>query len=93
MLPDVPPIRDSGVAGYESGSWVGLLAPARTPAKITSRLNAAAVKVVRSPAVHARLEGLGAEPVGSASQEFGARIRREHEQHGRIVKTAGVRIE
>jgi tripartite-type tricarboxylate transporter receptor subunit TctC len=92
-LPDVPTIAESGVPGYESGSWMGLLAPAKTPQKIVARLNAIAVKTVHSPETHARLEALGAVPVGDSPQHFAARIRREHEQNGKIVKTAGARIE
>jgi len=92
-LPDVPTIAESGVPGYESGSWMGLLAPAKTPPKILERLNAVAVKTVHAPDTHARLEALGAVPVGDSPQQFAARIRREYEQNGKVVKTAGVRIE
>jgi tripartite-type tricarboxylate transporter receptor subunit TctC len=92
-LPDVPPITESGVPGYESGSWMGLLAPAKTPQKIIARLNAVAVKVVHSPETRGRLESLGAVPVGNGPAEFAARIRKEHEENGKVVKTAGVRIE
>ena len=92
-LPEVPTISESGVPGYESGSWMGLLAPAKTPPKILARLNAVAVKVVHSPEAQARLLGLGAVPVGNSPSEFAARIRREWEQSAKVVKTAGVRIE
>ena len=92
-LPEVPTISESGVPGYESGSWMGLLAPAKTPQKIIARLNAVAVKTVHSAETHARLESLGAVPVGDSPQQFAARIRREYEQNGKVVKTAGVRIE
>jgi tripartite-type tricarboxylate transporter receptor subunit TctC len=92
-LPDVPPIAESGVPGYESGSWMGLLAPAKTPQKMIAQLNAVTVKVVHSPDTHGRLESLGAVPVGDSPKEFAARIRREHDQNGKVVKVAGVRIE
>ena len=48
---------------------------------------------MNTPAVHARLEALGAVPVGSTPAELAARIKREYDQNGRIVKIAGVRIE
>jgi len=92
-LPDVPPITESGVPGYESGSWMGLLAPARTPPKILAQVSAAAIKTVHAPDMHARLESLGAQAVGDTPKEFAARIRREYEQNAKVVKTAGVRIE
>jgi tripartite-type tricarboxylate transporter receptor subunit TctC len=92
-LPDLPTISEAGVPGYESGSWMGLLAPAKTPPKIIARVNAAAVKVVHSPDVNARLVSLGAVPVGDSPKEFAARIRKEWEQAAKVVKTAGVKIE
>jgi tripartite-type tricarboxylate transporter receptor subunit TctC len=93
QLPDVPTINEAGVPGYESGSWMGLLAPAKTPPKIIARISEVTVKSVNSPETHARLEGLGAEPVANSPAEFAKRIRREWEQAAKIVKTAGVRIE
>ena len=92
-LPELPTIAESGVPGYESGSWLGLLAPAKTPQKIIARLNEVTVKVVNSPQTHARLEALGAVPVASSGKEFAARIRREYDQNAKVVKIAGVRIE
>ena len=65
---------------------------AETPAAL-ARVSEVAVKTVRSPVMHARLEALGAVPVGDSPGEFAARIRREWEQSAKIVKIAGVRIE
>src|SRR5688572_31693341 len=53
---DLPTISESGVPGYESGSWVGLLAPAKTPAKIIARMSDVAVKAVSNPETRRRLE-------------------------------------
>jgi tripartite-type tricarboxylate transporter receptor subunit TctC len=92
-LPDLPTIAEAGVPGYESGSWMGLLAPARTPQRIIAQVGDAAVKTVHSQAIHARLESLGAVPVGDTPKEFAARIKREYEQSAKVVKVAGVRIE
>lgn len=93
QLPDVPTIIEAGVPGYESGSWLGLLAPARTPAKIVARVSDAAIKAVNNPDTRKRLEDQGAVPVGDTPKEFAARIRKEYEQAAKIVKTAGVKIE
>jgi tripartite-type tricarboxylate transporter receptor subunit TctC len=93
QLPDVPTIAEAGVPGYESGSWMGLLAPAKTPPKIVARLSEVTVKAVQAPDTHARLEAQGAVPVGNSPAEFARQIRREWEQAAKIVKTAGVRIE
>ena len=92
-LPDLPTIAEAGVPGYESGSWMGLLAPAKTPQRILAQVGAAAVKTVHSQDIHAKLESLGAVPVGDTPKEFAARIRREYEQSAKVVKIADVRIE
>jgi tripartite-type tricarboxylate transporter receptor subunit TctC len=93
QLPEVPTIIEAGVPGYESGSWMGLLAPAKTPAKIIARMAEVTVKAVNMPETRKRLEEQGAVPVANTPKEFAARIRKEHEQAAMIVKTAGVRIE
>ncbi len=93
QLPEVPTIIESGVPGYESGSWMGLLAPVKTSPKIVARLSAVTVKAVAMPETRKRLEDQGAVPVGSSPAEFAAQIRKEYDQAARIVKSAGVRIE
>ena len=93
LLPEVPTIIEAGVPGYESGSWLGLLAPAKTPAKIVAYLNSVMVKAVRSSALRSRLESQGAEPVGSSPEEFARRLRIEWDQNAKVVKLAGVRID
>ena len=89
----MPTIIEAGVPGYESGSWLGLLAPAKTPRSIIARLNAATVKAVNLPETRTRLIDLGAEPVGDSPEEFARRLKREWEQNAKIVKNAGVRVD
>ncbi len=93
QLPDVPTITEAGVPGYESGSWMGLLAPAKTPPRIIAYLNQVMVKAVRSTETRTRLEEQGAEAVGSTPEQFAAQIKREYEQNAKIVKLAGVRVD
>jgi tripartite-type tricarboxylate transporter receptor subunit TctC len=76
-FPQLPTIAEAGLAGYESASWYGILAPAGTPAEIVNRLSAEIAKAVQSPEVKAKLSNEGAEPVGSTPQEFGSHIRAE----------------
>jgi len=92
-LPALATISEQGLPNFETGSWLGMLAPAKTPPAILKRLNEIAVRVVNTPAVHARLEALGAVPVGSTPGELAARIKREYDRNGKLVKIAGVRIE
>ena len=93
QLPDVPTIGEAGVPGYESGSWMGILAPAKTPPRIVARMTEVVVKTVAMPDTRKRLEDLGAEPIGNSPKEFAAQIRKEHGQAAVIVKAAGVKIE
>jgi tripartite-type tricarboxylate transporter receptor subunit TctC len=92
-LPDVPTIDEAGVPRFEAGSWLGLLAPAKTPKPVLARLSEVVVKAVRAPEVRSRLEAQGAEPAGGTPAEFAAQIRREYELNAKIIKIAGVKVD
>jgi tripartite-type tricarboxylate transporter receptor subunit TctC len=89
-LPGVPPVAEAGVPGYEAMQWYGLLAPAGTPAAIVERLNAEALKALRSPEMKERLAADGAEPLGGSPAEFAALIRKELEKWTRVARAAGI---
>ncbi len=93
QLPDVPTIGEAGVPGYESITWFGLLAPAKTPPLIVARLNEVVVKVVRTPETRSQLELQGYDPVGSSAQEFAEFIRAESAKYAKLVKAAGVKVD
>jgi tripartite-type tricarboxylate transporter receptor subunit TctC len=93
QLPEVPTISESGVPGYESITWFGLLAPAKTPKTIVARLNELLVKVVRAPELKAQFELQGYDPVGSSAAEFTTFIRAESEKYGRVVKLSGAKVD
>jgi len=88
-LPDVPTIAEAGVPGYEATSWFGLLAPARTPAPVVARLNAAILKALADPDVKKKLLEQGAEPAGETPAQFAAFIASETVKWGKIVKQSG----
>ena len=93
QLPDVPTVSEAGVPGYESITWFGLLAPARTPAAIVARLNGVMVKVVHAPAMKLQLETQGYDAVGSSAAEFTAFIRAESEKYAKVVKQSGAKVD
>ncbi len=93
QLADVPTINEAGVPGYESITWFGLLAPAKTPKAIVARLNDLMVKVVRAPELKAQLENLGYDPIGSSAAEFASHIRAESEKYAKVVKLSGAKID
>ena len=70
QLPDVPTVSEAGVPGYESITWFGLLAPAKTPPAIVARLHRDLVKVVRAPDLKAQFEIQGYDAVGGSPAEL-----------------------
>ena len=92
-LPDVPTMIESGVAGFTSLSWSGMVAPAGTPAEIVARLNAAVNAGVAAPETQARLARLGAAPMTGTPADFAALIATETPKWAAVVKAAGIKIE
>jgi tripartite-type tricarboxylate transporter receptor subunit TctC len=89
-LPDVPPVAEAGVPGYEAMQWYGLLAPAGTPAPIIERVHRETMVALRSPEMKTRLAADGAEPLGTTPAEFGAYIKRELDKWSRVRDTAHI---
>ena len=73
-LPSVPTIAESGVPGFNTTAWQGLIAPAGLPEPILRRLNTEVVRIVKDPATVARLQTFGNEPAGSTPEEFKKRL-------------------
>lgn len=90
--PEIPTIGET-VKGYASDTWYALMAPAGTPKEIVSKLNAAAVKALANASVKARLEALGAEPVGNSPEEFRAMLIKEQTQWVKVVKDSGAKAD
>ena len=92
-LPDLPTLAESGLTGFDQGTWFGLLAPAATPKDIVAKVNAEVVKILRMPDVQKRLFEIGAEPVGNTPAEMAATIKSDTEKYAVVVKKANVKIE
>jgi tripartite-type tricarboxylate transporter receptor subunit TctC len=92
-LPELPTLAESGVPGYESGVWFGLMVPAATPRDIVMRLNAAAVQATRSPEFIKRMTDLGYNIIPSSPDEMTAMIRTELNRWGPIVKASGAKVD
>jgi tripartite-type tricarboxylate transporter receptor subunit TctC len=92
-MPDLPTIAETGIKGYEAGSWYGLSAPAGTPKEVISRLHAETVKVMALPDVKERLFNAGFEVVTSNPEAFGAFTRNEIQKWGKLVRATGLKVE
>lgn len=92
-LPNVPTIAESGFPGYEATNWYAFIAPANTPREIVAKLNAAIVKTLNDPAVHAKLKEQGMEAQPSTPDEMTAFMKKEYETWGRVVKQADIKAE
>ena len=93
IAPDVPTLGESGLPGYEIGSWQGVFAPAGMPPDIVKRLNAEIVKIINLPDVQKKLLDLGAEPVANSSEEFTAFVKVEVVKWGEVVKKSGAKVD
>ncbi|HYC44950.1 MAG TPA: tripartite tricarboxylate transporter substrate binding protein [Burkholderiales bacterium] len=77
LVPDLPTIAESGYPGFETDSWYGLLAPARTPASIVRKVNADTTAALESAELRAALAQQGAQPAGGTPQEFVRFVQKE----------------
>ena len=92
-LPEVPTLAESGLPGFDQGTWFGILAPAATPRDTVARLNTEMAKIIHSPEFRKRMEEIGAEPVGDTAEQMAARIKDDTAKYARLVKDAKVAIE
>jgi tripartite-type tricarboxylate transporter receptor subunit TctC len=92
-LPDVPTFAEGGVDNFVVNSWVGILAPARTPQPVIDRLYRELAAVIAMPDARERLAVLGIEPVANTPAQFGEQIRSDLARWEKVVKQAGIRIE
>lgn len=92
VAPEVPTVAESGVPGYEASVWFGLLAPARVPAEIITKLHGAASGVVRAPDLVRRMEAEGTAVVGNTPREFSVELKAELEKWRSLVQKAALKI-
>jgi tripartite-type tricarboxylate transporter receptor subunit TctC len=87
FVPELPTVAEAGVPGYEARQWWGLMAPAKTPAAVTGKLNAELQKILALEDIKARLAHEGAQPVlGMTPDEFNAVVRSDTEKWRRLIR-------
>jgi tripartite-type tricarboxylate transporter receptor subunit TctC len=93
LIGNVPTIAEQGVAGFESGTWQGVLVPKGTPDAVVNKLNAALVGAIRNADVRARLAGQGAEVVTMTPAQQDQFFAAERKRWAEVVAQAGIKAE
>ena len=93
LLPDVPTIAESGYKNSERDSWDGLLAPAKTPRETVTRIEGWITAALQAPEFKAKLVVQGFNPVGMCGADFGALLRKQYDDWGRIIRDANIKVE
>ena len=92
-LPDVQTFSEQGVAGFEAVSWVGILAPAKTPKAVIDRLHRDITAALREPDLRERFATLGIDPVGNTPDQFAEQIKSDLARWGKVVEQAKIRVD
>ena len=93
VLPDVPPISQAGLPGYDTSTWGGVLAPGGTPMEIVAKLNAEIARILKMPDVRERMMNAGSEPGGGTPGQFKAFIDAEMIKWAKVVKDSGAKAD
>ena len=92
-MPDISTSAEQGYPDLDSNVWFGLFAPARTPRAILTKINRDAVTAMKTPEARATMLALGAEPVPTTPEEFGAYVKSEITKWTKVIKDAGIKVQ
>ena len=93
VFPALPTISEQGFAAFQMGDWLGLLAPAATPAPVIARLAAAAKEALEQSALASRLEALGLTPAADGPEAFARFLAAERAEMRELIAAEGIRLE
>lgn len=92
-LPELPTVSESGLKGYQSSQWYGVLAPAGTPPDILNVLNGHAVKIMQSTEMKERMKNSGSVAVGSSREVFAKFLQTEFSKWAQVIKASGATVD
>jgi tripartite-type tricarboxylate transporter receptor subunit TctC len=92
-FPEIPTIAEQGLSGFNVASWFGVMAPANTPGAVVQRLYGEIAKIAETAEMKTFLVSQGAEPMVMDPSQFSAFLRAETEKWGKVVKSAGLKLE
>lgn len=93
VLPDVPTLSEAGVPGYETGIWLGLMAPIGTPRAVLERLNVEVAKVANAADVKETWGKQGAAPMSMTLEQFDKFLRDDIAKWASVVKATGMKVD
>jgi tripartite-type tricarboxylate transporter receptor subunit TctC len=93
LLPEVPTLAESGLAGYAQYVWMGLLAPKGTPAPVIDKVRSELLAAVRAPEVQSFMNNAAIEVITTTPEEFGAFFRKDRDTWARIIKEVGAKVD
>lgn len=93
VLPDVPTMAESGLPGFESYNWQGIVAPAGTPAPIIAKLNAELNRILKEADVQKAIADTGSQAGGGTPEEFGAFIKSETAKWAHVIKAGNIQLQ
>jgi tripartite-type tricarboxylate transporter receptor subunit TctC len=92
-LPDVPTVAESGYPDFATDSWIGLVAPAKTPKETVAQLANWFTTALETPEIKTRLASLGLSQVGMCGDDFAAYLRKQKDEYGRAIREANIKGE
>ena len=92
-LPDVPSLNEAGMSKFEATSWQGMLAPAKTPPAVITKLNAETLKALKNPDLLKQFDFYGTVPLGSTPTEYGEYMKSENVKWGKIIRDERISAE
>lgn len=92
-LPQVPTLDEQGLKGYEATTWFGLMAPAKTPRDVVTRISVETDKALKSADIRDRFVVEGLEPMGGTPEAFAAFVKREIDKYAKVVKAAAIPLQ
>jgi len=91
LFPELPTMDEEGVSGFDLDAWAGIVAPARTPPEIVTRLNGELRKIIDDAAVKQRLRNVGFDAFSSTPEELGDTIKVQLDKWGKMIANAGIK--
>jgi tripartite-type tricarboxylate transporter receptor subunit TctC len=93
VLPDVPTIAESGVPGYETNAWGGVVTPLGVPKPVLAKLNAEINKALQSPTLKERYAAIEAEPIGGTPEQWAEYVKTESAKWTNVVRKSGAKLD